>query len=111
MKILSALQQPRPWLGLIGGAIAWYLAHDISFYYSHTNCDHRYIVPTVHVLALMVSLYCGLLSYRSFPSPSTAGFENRPAFFSGIGTAAAGLFSLVIAWQGLAALFFTGCER
>jgi hypothetical protein len=100
----------HPACGIFGGAIAWYLAHDIGFYYSHTNCDHRWILPTVHVLAFIVSVSCAWISFHSLPKDKSLGLESRQGFFAIVGTAAGSLFSLVILFQGIAAFIYSGCE-
>jgi len=99
-----------PWLGVFGGAAAWYAAHDLGTYLLTVNCHHPWLVPLIHLAALAAAAWCGWRAWQAWPDET--GEDNTRklmAFSSGIGTAAAGLFAVVILWQGIAALVFNGC--
>jgi hypothetical protein len=92
-------------VGLLAGPIAWYTAHEIGFYYSDYNCHHPWILPMVHILALLVALFGTWYSFVNW-------FRTKQTTFGAlIGIASGLLFSLVILWQGLALFFFSGCDR
>jgi hypothetical protein len=102
----------RPWTGLLGGAAAWYAAHDASFYLSAADCHERWIVPTIHVAAVVACGICGWRSYRSLPRVGGAiAWDEARGLEAGIGAAAAALFAVVVVWQGAAAVALSGCAR
>lgn len=95
------------WFGLIGGAAAWYAAHEASFFLVRVNCVGRpWIVAAIHTIALLLVSVAGFVSFHS---------ENRDdgalTFANWIGIGAALLFAIVIVWQGAAGLIYNGCER
>jgi hypothetical protein len=90
--------------GFLAGPLAWYTAHELGFYFSDYNCRHAWILPTVHVLALLVSLGGTWFSYINW-------FRGRQTFGALLGVAGGLLFSLVILWQGIAIFFTHGCDR
>jgi hypothetical protein len=99
------------WAGLFGGAVAWYGAHDLSFYLVRANCSsHHWIAPSIHIAALAIAVTCGLISYRTLRTEQEWPTDVR-GFAALVGTAAATLFSIAIVWQGIATLVYTGCER
>ena len=100
-----------PWAGLIGGPVLWYAAHDLAFYLSAVNCRYPFIVPAIHLVAFLGALLCGLLSYRARLPDEPAAALRQETFGAMIGAGAAALFALAIAWQGLAVLAYSGCER
>ncbi|MDD5460068.1 MAG: hypothetical protein PHG00_00275 [Methylococcales bacterium] len=101
-----------PWAGVFGGAAFWYAAHDLATYLSAFNCRHGWVAASIHLIALLGAMGCGILSYQTLPGSGSDGSERRRLTFSGgIGMAAAALFSLVILWQGIATLIYSGCER
>lgn len=91
------------WAGLIAGGVAWYCAHDLGFYLVRANCRSPWIVPAINLTALLIAAAGGATSLYSSHSP-------RPAA-AWIGTGGAALFALVILWQGIAGLVYSGCER
>jgi hypothetical protein len=95
--------------GLMAGAGAWYAAHDLSFYWSGNNCQHGWIAPTIHGIALIVCLCGGALSARTFRR--TEPSMGPQYFLALLGSLGGLLFTLVILWQGVATLVYTGCER
>lgn len=99
-----------PWAGVFGGAFFWYGAHDLGLYFSAYNCTHPWFVPFVHFVAFIGSIICGLLSFQAWPD-GVIDRTQRRGFSAGIGMASASLFTLVILWQGLATLIYSGCER
>jgi hypothetical protein len=107
VKISKWLIKYKNWplAGFFGGVTFWFAAHEIGFYFSDYNCRHSWILPFVHLIALLGSVGSGLISYKCAKS------ETKFNYNSGIGIAAAALFSLVITWQGIATLIYSGCER
>jgi hypothetical protein len=96
------------WAGLFGGAAAWYAAHDLSFYLVRVNCGTwPWLATTIHALALLLVVICGLVSFRAAP----ANVFTLRGFSAWTGVGAAALFALVIIWQGLGTLIYSGCER
>ena len=99
------------WAGLFAGGLAWYAAHDLSFYLVRHNCTTSHIIaPLIHLVALAIALGGGFISYREIRTPPGAGKEAY-TFGATIGFTAALLLSVVIVWQGIATLVYTGCER
>lgn len=96
-----------PWIGILGGAIAWYSAHELGFYFSDFNCHHRAILPIVHVVALAAALWCTWLSFRAIHDQPTSSKR----FIAMVGVAAGALFSYVVFQQLIATLIYSGCER
>ncbi len=101
-----------PWLGVFGGAAAWYAAHDLGTYLTTVNCHHPWLVPLIHLVALVVAVACGWRAWQAWPTGTADDNpRNLQAFSAGIGTAAAALFAIVILWQGMASLVFNGCAQ
>ncbi|MFL5785855.1 MAG: hypothetical protein ACJ76H_14655 [Bacteriovoracaceae bacterium] len=109
MKAIWTLRE-KPAAGLFGGALFWYLAHDIGFYFSGYECRYDWIPSTVHGVALVAVIFCGLISWRALPRTDKEMSTGR-TFFAYVGVAAAVLFSLVILWQGVAAVVYSECSR
>jgi hypothetical protein len=114
--VMSRSPQLRGFAGIFGGAISWYFAHEIGFYLAHLNCAHHWIVPAVHLVALAASTTCVWISYRARVTEDRVtkdkvNLETQQGFFSSVGVAAGALFTLVILWQGVASIFYSGCER
>jgi hypothetical protein len=95
------------WVGLIGGAAAWYGAHELGFYFSNANCARPWIAPVVHVIALSIAVVATLLSFRADPEHSRGG----GSFVRAVGMGAGALFALLILWQGVATIIYSGCEQ
>ncbi|SEP47535.1 hypothetical protein SAMN02990966_06838 [Rhodospirillales bacterium URHD0017] len=100
----SAARLVLPWSGLIVGALAWYGAHELGFYLLRPNCQHPWIVPVIHLVALLLTVAAGVASLMAEPRR-----PRSPMAWIGLGGAA--LFALVIAFQGGAGLVYSGCER
>ena len=100
-----------PWAGVFGGAAFWYAAHDLSTYLLNVNCRHIWVAPFIHIIALIGAIASGYLSYRAWPDGDSSNRDRFLSFSSMVGVAAAALFALVILWQGVAAIVFSGCER
>jgi hypothetical protein len=99
------------WSGIFGGFIFWYAAHDLGFYYSAYNCFHRWILPTIHLIAFVGGLICVWLSYRAMSSSESPTIPGGRDFMARVGVGAGSIFTLVILWQGIAAIIYSGCER
>jgi hypothetical protein len=98
------------WAGLFGGAICWYAAHEASFYTLRMNncAAASSVVAAIHVLALLVTLAAGALSFRTARLEDWTRF---PSFAGTIGLGAAAIFAIVIIWQGAAGFVYSGCDR
>ena len=59
MTTLGAKDYFLPWAGLFGGVLAWYGAHEISFYLSRVNCDARWLVAVIHLVASSIAIGSG----------------------------------------------------
>jgi len=97
-----------PWAGLFGGGVSWYAAHDLALYLVNDNCRQMWITPVIHLVALAACLAAGWVSWRALPADRG---DHRRVFAASLGVAAAALFALVILWQGMATLIYSGCER
>jgi hypothetical protein len=104
MSVSTARSVVMPWSGLIVGALAWYGAHELGFYLLRPNCQQPWIVPVIHLVALLLTAGAGAASLMAEPRR-----PRSPMAWIGLGAAA--LFALVIAWQGVAGLIYSGCER
>jgi hypothetical protein len=98
------------WAGLLGGTVAWYAAHEASFYALRmSNCAAiAWVVAAIHAAALLVTLTAGGLSFRAARSGDG---KVAPSFAAAIGLGAAAIFTVVIIWQGAAAFVYSGCEQ
>jgi hypothetical protein len=100
-----------PWLGLFCGAPLWYIAHELGLYFTYQNCHHPWIIPAIHLIALVGTLLAAALSWRSAPQGGIETSDHAGLFSAIVGTGAGTLFGIVIAWQGLATFFYLGCAR
>jgi hypothetical protein len=108
--MITPRQQLESWAGLLGGAVSWYGAHEASFYLVRQNCAGKpWIVPLIHLAALAITVSAGTLSFKQ--SRRARPLADSPAFEALIGTGAALVFVVVILFQGVAGLIYTGCER
>ena len=96
------------WAGIAGGALFWYGAHELGFYFSKMDCHQPWILPLLHILTLAGCLGSGWLSWRVWSAGRGTGAENLVA---AVGVAAAALFALVVLQQGIGTIIFSGCER
>lgn len=103
-----------PWGGLFGGALGWWLHHEVGAYLAFYDCSLGGPVLTVGL-----ALACGALvaagvwvSWRAFRAPAGGGPRDETRRFAAlVGFGAAGLFSLAILYQTLAGFILTGCLR
>jgi hypothetical protein len=96
------------WIGLIGGAGAWFTAHELSFYLSSANCSRPWIAPLIHLVALVVAAASAGLAFHAGRNRSQPGLSQ---FVWMVGTAAGALFTVVVLWQGVATIVYSGCAR
>jgi hypothetical protein len=103
------------WLAPLGAAAIWYSAHELGFYFSDFNCGHLWILPTIHVLALLACASLGWMSYVTRPNPAkrqrALAIDDTQVIGSYIGMATVALFFIVILWQAIATFAYSGCER
>jgi hypothetical protein len=95
------------WAGLLIGAIAWYAAHELSFYLVRDNCRSPWIAPAIHLAALAAAVGGGIVSAGA----RRAARDEMQLMSAWIGAGAAALFSLALLFQGVASLVYSGCER
>jgi hypothetical protein len=108
--LLNRFRGAMCWTGLFAGGFAWYAAHDLSLYLVRQNCTtNQLIAPLIHLVGLAIALGGGFISYREIRT--TGGGNEAYSFAARVGFAASLLLSLVILWQGIATLVYTGCER
>jgi hypothetical protein len=108
--LLDRFRGAMCWAGLFAGGFAWYAAHDLSLYLVRQNCTtSQLIAPLIHLVALAIALGGGFISYREIRTIRAGG--HAYSFAALVGFAAAILLSIVIVWQGVATLVYTGCER
>jgi hypothetical protein len=108
--LLNRFRGAMCWAGLFAGGFAWYGAHDLSLYLVRQNCTTSHVIaPLIHLVALAIALGGGLISYREIRAGGAG--NHAYSFAASVGFAAALLLSVVILWQGVATLVYTGCER
>ncbi len=100
-----------PWIGLVGGVISWYAAHEIGFFLAGNDCTLRWILKTVHVIAFLVAIICVRLSAQAVNRLKTDAEPPTKLTIAFVSLGAAVLFAIVILWQTLATFFYSGCER
>lgn len=98
------------WAGLFGAALAWYGAHQLGLYFSDLNCTHRWIVPSLQLAGLLLTMLAALPPWRTLRA------EDRPTggplqFASLLALGAAGIFGLALIFQAAASLVYDGCAR
>jgi len=108
---------PQVWAGAIAAPLAWFTQQVLMGSLVYQQCHGRpWLVPVIWavfgvlVLAAMVVSWLGL---RRLPAadegPSFA--ERRARMVGVLGVAMPMLFLLVMTWQGVAGLVYSGCER
>jgi len=105
------------WLGCAAGPVCWYAHEQLSLWLMPITCDQRRWVPLAlwPILALVL-VVAGVGSWRArrrLPSlQAHAGrAEQRAVFVTFTGTIMPLIFLLVVMWQGIAGLVYSGCER
>jgi hypothetical protein len=75
----------------------------------------HYVLHLVSLLALVLALIGGLLSWRQWrrtggsPEETEGGPLGRPRFLGALGVFSAVLYSMLIIAQGIASFFFDAC--
>jgi hypothetical protein len=112
------LEKGWPPAGLFVSPAAWAISTEFNFAIAQWNCATQLpLVPTSALVLALISLAAGWLSWRAWRGgPQLDGLEDSTAaaphrLLSGLGIGSATLFTLVIAIQGIASLFLSGCER
>jgi hypothetical protein len=112
------LEKGWPAAGLFVSPAAWAISTELNFAIAHLNCTTQLPLVAISALVLaLISLAAGWLSWRAWrQSPGLAGVDDATAaaphrLLSGLGLCSAAIFTLVIAMQGVASLFLSGCER
>lgn len=121
----------KPGIGIFGGFLCWYTAHEVGIFGADVDCRLRWILTTVHGVTFVLCLACAWWSYQALlkvGKQSHGKNQNQIAvgdsseepkqlksssdrFVALISLGAAFLFALVIFWQAVAAMIYTGCER
>jgi hypothetical protein len=114
----SLLRKGVDWAGLAAGPAAWAISTQANYAIADAMCGFRFkLVPVLGLLLVLVALGGALLSWRAWriagADQEVAGQEGgRPRVFLALSsTIIAVLFAAVIATQGAAGLFLSGCER
>jgi protein-S-isoprenylcysteine O-methyltransferase Ste14 len=109
MERASWRQRFAPWAGLVGGALAWSLHHQVSSDALHFGCDTEVgpLAVAGGVLALFVALAGGWMSWRASGADAPSGHR----FVGRMTALCAGIFALVIAMQIIASLLVPTCAR
>lgn len=109
--MVEQLKRYNPIAGLFGGFFFWYFAHELGFFLSNYNCHHSWILPAIHFVCLIGGLFSGWISLQLLRECEFDISQGKAGLLPMISVAAASIFSVVILWQGIAALVFNGCER
>jgi hypothetical protein len=107
-------QRIAGWAGLIAAPTSWFAAQQLSLYLTGPDCRGRHwIAPVIGVVAALVALGFGFISFRSWREHATGSTasDQRAQFIAALGAFVAPLFALVAIWQVLAGFFYTGCEH
>jgi hypothetical protein len=109
MERASWWQRFAPWAGLVGGALAWSLHHQVSSDALHFGCGAGLgpLAVAGGVLALLVALAGGWMSWRASTADAPAGHR----FVGRVMALCAAIFALVIAMQTIASLLVPPCAR
>lgn len=101
-----------PWTGLFVGAGAWFADHQLASDGDFWNCAR-----TGGPFAVIVGLVCiavaasgGVASWRARPEARADAVETR-RFARFVGSGAAAVFSLAIAFGTWAGVLLPGCQR
>lgn len=103
----------RPWAGLIAGPACWFGQQVLFFVLARPGCGgagHRLGLLAIWAVLGLVLAAAGVLSWRAGLRPAPTA-EERTGFVGFLGAAGAALFLLVMTWQAVAALTYSGCER
>ena len=101
--------------GLLAGPACWFLAQQVSTVLAAYTCSsgvHALTIGFVNFGLLIVSLLAGwpsLQAWRYARRHAPTGETRR--FLGLLGVMAALLFGMALLAQGVADLFFSGCER
>jgi hypothetical protein len=106
-----------PSAGIWAGPVAWLASTAANYALVPWMCAHKVrVIPALALTLVAVSLSGAYLSWRGLGSgdpvtPEDAAGGRPHRFVAAVGVLTAVLFALVIAVQGAAGLFFSGCER
>jgi hypothetical protein len=101
-----------PWTGLLVGAGAWFADHQLSSDGNFWNCAQAGASFAVGVGAVCfaIAVAGGLASWLTRPGSRADEAETR-GFARVVGTAAAAIFALAIAFGTWAGVLLPGCQR
>ena len=106
------------WAGLAAGPAAWAISTQLNYGIADAMCGSRFnVVPVLGSVLVVIALAGAALSWRAWRIAGSdtellAQEDGRPrAFLALTSTIIALLFATVIATQGAAGLFLSGCER
>lgn len=107
-----------PGAGLITGPFAWAVSTQLNFalvpWVCHTG--NRLAIPAVALVLILISLVGAFASREleepsgSPPGPDTPQAGMPSQMLAIVGAISGILFAIIIALQGVAGLFLTGCE-
>ena len=107
-------RMPGSCSGLLVGAAAWFLAQQVSSVLVAPSCSggHRITIALVNLGLLAVCVIGGWPSLRAWrEARHHAPVAERRRFLGILGCFATLLFAMAILSQGIADLYFSGCER
>jgi hypothetical protein len=114
----GVLHKGVDWAGLAAGPAAWAISTQVNYGIADAMCGFRFkLVPVLAIGLVVVALAGAALSWRAWRIAGSdtellGQKDGRPrAFVALASTIIAVLFAAVIATQGAAGLFFSGCER
>ncbi|HYZ61747.1 MAG TPA: hypothetical protein VE650_04780 [Acetobacteraceae bacterium] len=110
-----AVSPPGLWFGMAAAPLCWFAQHLLVSTTVSLDCHRRWIVPAIWALCAGVLLVAFVLSWRALrrvPQPGPHGYAERRSRFVGLCSCIMPvMFLLLMTWQLIAGLVYSGCER
>lgn len=111
-----AVSPPGLWFGAAAAPLCWFAQHLLMSSTVSLDCANRpWIVPAIWALCagvLLIAFAFSFLALRRVPQPGRYDYAARRSRFVGLcGCIMPMLFLLVMSWQLIAGLIYSGCER
>ena len=105
------------WAGFVAGPVCWFAQQQLALWLLPASCGGQWwITPSLGAPFGIVLAAAALLSWhcarRIAASGDPAGItERRTRFIALLGSVSPLFFLAAIAWQGIAGLVYSACER